>query len=85
VTSTRQTLPLVEEEAPFQKTQSLQKKIWLWGLTGHETKIDFAGDDQQQFTRPTKFVFKFSSALRLLFMYSDCLIPALRAYSPLVL
>jgi hypothetical protein len=38
---------------------------------GRETKIYYAGEDQQQFTRPIKFVFKFSSALlhRLLFMY----------------
>jgi hypothetical protein len=56
--SARQTLPLVEEEAPFLNTymSRSEQKTWSWIPMGLETKNYSAGEDQQQFNRPTEMV-----------------------------
>jgi hypothetical protein len=50
VTSSSQTLSLVEEEVPLLNTYI----SWSWIPTGLETKNHRAGEDQQQFNLPTE-------------------------------
>jgi hypothetical protein len=51
VTNSRQIHPFGEEEVPFKTRKSLEGiKICSWVPTGFETKIDCAGEDQQQVT-----------------------------------
>jgi hypothetical protein len=62
VTSSSQTPPLAEEEAPFLNTfmSMIEQKSLSWIPTGLETKNCCAGDDQQQFNRPLKTTDKYS-------------------------
>jgi hypothetical protein len=58
VTSSSQTPPLVEEEAPFQNMQKVLERIKIWTLvpTGPETKIDCAGEANSNLpAQPIKF------------------------------
>jgi hypothetical protein len=53
VTSSSQTLPLVEEEAPLKTCKVLERKrMWSWIPMGHEIKIHYAVEDQQHFNQP---------------------------------
>jgi hypothetical protein len=48
--------PLLSSKSrPYFKTRKILEttEVWPWVPTGHETKIDCAGENQQQFTRPT--------------------------------
>jgi hypothetical protein len=55
MTINSQTLPLVEEQAPFQNTLKVfeRTKLGSWVQAGSETTIGCAGEGQQQLTRLT--------------------------------
>jgi hypothetical protein len=50
----RQPPPLVEEETPIPNTYTVLERTQIrsWVPKGLGTKNDYAGEDQQQFTRP---------------------------------
>jgi hypothetical protein len=55
VTSSSQTPPLADEEAPLLNTyiSRREQKSWSWISPGLETKNYCAGEAQQQFNRPS--------------------------------
>jgi hypothetical protein len=46
-------LILSKRKLHFKTWKLKEQKIWSWVLTGSETKFDWAGEDQRQFTQPS--------------------------------